>query len=70
MLLCFIALIVYLKLKNLIEPGTTVEQLLLSMRNLKCKIYSDNSFIVGEVTKKQRLAFEHVNILVPKMSGI
>ena len=70
MLLCFIALIVYLKLKKVIEPNTTVEQLLLFMRNLKCKTYPDNSFIVGEVTKKQRLAFEHANILVPKLSGI
>jgi len=34
------------------------------------KTYPDNSFIVGEVTKKQRLAFEHANILVPKLFGI
>jgi len=70
MLLCFIALIVYLKLKDLIEPNMTVEQLLLLMRNLKCKTYPDNSVIVSEVNKQQRLAFEHANILVPKMSGI
>ena len=44
--------------------------ILLFMRNLKCKTYPDNSFIVGEVTKKQRLAFENANILVPKLSGI
>ena len=39
MLLCFIALIIYLKLKNSLEPGITVEQLLSLMRNLKCKVF-------------------------------
>jgi len=70
MLLCFISLIVYLKLKNSIEPTTTVEQLLLFMRNLKCKTYTDNSFIVSEVTKQQRLAFQNAHILVPNLHGI
>ena len=70
MLLCFISLIVYLKLKKSLEPGVTVEQLLFLMRNLKCKVFSDNSFLVGEVTKRQRLAFESANFLVPKLNGI
>jgi hypothetical protein len=40
------------------------------MRNLKCKVFPDKSFIVSEVTKNQRLAFENANILVPKNTGI
>jgi len=70
MLLCFIALIIYLKLKNSLGSDTTVEQLLNLMRNLKCKVFPDNSFIVGEVNKNQRLAFEHAGIIVPKLNGI
>jgi len=70
MLLSFIALVVYLKLKSSLSPDMTVEQLLLIMRNLKCKVFDDKSFLVAEVTKKQRLAFEYLNILVPKNSGI
>jgi transposase len=70
MLLSFIALIVYLKLKASLGSNMTVEQLLLDMRNLKCKVFADKSFLVAEVTKKQRLAFEAANILVPKNRGI
>ena len=70
LLLSFIALAVYLKLKSYFTPNTTVEQLLLMLRNLKCKVFSDKSFIVSEVTKKQRLAFEKANIIVPKNCGI
>lgn len=70
MLISFIALIVYMKIKALIGPSITVEQLLLLLRNLKCKVYTDNSLIVSEVTKAQRLVFENTKILVPKTSGI
>jgi transposase len=70
MLLSFIALIVYLKLKKLVEPQDTVERLLLLMRHLKCKVYPDNSIIVSEVAKEQRLLFEKGGILVPKKGGI
>jgi len=70
MLLSFMALVVYMKIKTTLGSGLTVEQLLLLMRNLKCKVFHDNSLIVGEVNKKQRLAFETANILVPKNTGI
>ena len=70
MLLSFMALIIYMKIKTALGSSSTVEQLLLLMRNLKCKIFHDNSLIVGEVNKKQRLAFEATNILVPKNTGI
>jgi len=70
MLLSFISLVVYLKLKQSLVANTTVEQLLLIMRNLKCKVFSDKSFLVSEVTKAQRIAFENANILAPKNSEI
>jgi transposase len=70
MLISFIALIVYMKIKVSIGSSITVEQLFLLLRNLKCKVYSDNSLIVSEVSKVQRLAFENAKLLVPKTSGI
>ena len=70
MLLSFIALIVYSKIKASIGSSMTVEHLLLLLRNLKCKIFADNSLVVNEVTKAQRLAFENAKLLVPKTSGI
>jgi len=70
MLLSFIALIVYAKMKAFLGTEITVEQVLLLMRNLKCKIYSDKSLIVSEVTKMQRLIFENAKFLVPKNTGI
>jgi hypothetical protein len=69
MMLSFIALIFYLKLKDALRPNTTVEQLLALLRNLKCQIFDDNNIVVSEVNKKQRLAFEAANILVPKNNG-
>jgi transposase len=70
MLLSFIALIIYAKMKAFLGTEITVEQVLLLMRYLKCKVYSDKSLIVSEVTKKQRLIFENAKFLVPKNSGI
>ena len=70
MMLSFIALIIYLKLKNGLDGKSTVEQILSLLRNLKCKIFDDDSVIVAEVNKKQRLLFEAFNYLVPKNSGV
>jgi transposase len=70
LMLSFISLILYLKIKAALGNNSTVEQVLNLMRNLKCKVYNDNSFIVAEVNKKQRLTFESLNFLVPKNSGV
>lgn len=70
MLLSFVSLVIYLRLKNFISANSTVEEILIFMRNLKCKVFSDKSFLVSEVTKKQKLAFEAANILVPNNLGI
>ena len=51
MLLSFVTLAGYLKIKSTLAPDTTVERLLLSLRNLKCKVFSDKSVVVAEVTK-------------------
>ena len=72
MLLAFIALIIYTKLKNVLIKDSTLEQLLSNsslLRNLKCKVFDGNILVPSEVNKKQPLAFEVANILVPKNNG-
>lgn len=67
--LSYITLIVYLFLKKEIGREYSVEEVLFTMRNLKCKIY-DDGVIVQELTKQQREILERLNIIVPKNSGI
>lgn len=65
----FLTLIVYLKLREKLLENYTVEQILLILRNLKCKIY-DNEVLISEQTKEQKLIFNNFDILVPKNLGI
>ncbi|MHC1581856.1 MAG: hypothetical protein ACXQT5_02400 [Candidatus Syntropharchaeia archaeon] len=46
-----------------------MEEVLLTLRNLKCKVYEDE-IIVQELTKQQRKIFERFGIMVPKSMGI
>jgi transposase len=69
LLLIFITLIVFSLLKKEIEKDYTVEEILLIMRNLKCKVY-DNEIIVQELTKQQKEITEKLKIIVPKNMGI
>jgi len=69
LLIQFISLIVFVQLMNALGNKHTVEELLLTMRNLKCKVY-DDEIIVSEVTKKQRILAEKLGILMPKRVGI
>jgi transposase len=65
----FILLIFYIKIREKIIDEYTVEQALLILRKLKCKVYNTQA-IPTELTKKQRLIFEQMKILVPKFLGI
>ncbi len=69
LLLQFLALIIFAELKKAIGEGHTVEEVLLTMRNLKCKVY-DNELIVSELTKEQNEITKKLGILVPKTLGI
>jgi hypothetical protein len=57
------------QLKNKLGNKTTVEEVLFTMRNLKCKVY-ENEILINELTKKQRLIAESLNIMVPQKLGI
>ena len=65
----FILLIFYIKIREKISANYTVEQTLLILRKLKCKVY-DSQIIPAELTKNQKLIFEQTEILVPKFLGI
>jgi len=69
LLLTFIALVVFVLLKRAIGKKHTVEEILLTMRNLKCKVY-DDEIIVQEVARQQREIVEKLNIIMPKDMGI
>ena len=65
----FILLILYLRIQDVISKDYTIEQLLLTLRKLKCKVF-DDQIIPSELTKKQRVIFEDAKIIVPNFLGI
>ena len=65
----FLALIVFTKMKKAIGKEYTVEEILLTMRNLKCKVY-DNEILIHELTRQQKEISKKLGILVPKKLGI
>jgi len=69
LLLIFIALIAFLLLKERLGKKITVEEALLSARNLKAKVFN-REVVIAEMTKKQREIFEKVEVIVPKVTGI
>jgi len=56
-------------LKEKLGSEYTVEEILLTMRNLKCKVY-DHEIIIQELAKQQTEIIEKLDIIVPKKSGI
>lgn len=65
----FLLLILYLKIKEKIGRNCTVEQTLLTLRKLKCKVF-ENQIIPAELTKNQRKIFEQTSLIVPNFLGI
>ncbi|MBM3200770.1 transposase [Candidatus Woesearchaeota archaeon] len=65
----FIALATFVLLKKKLGQNHTVEEAMLTLRNLKCKIY-DNELVPQEMTKQQKQIADIFNILMPKTLGI
>ncbi len=65
----FITLTVFALMKKELGNDYTVEEALLIMRNLKCKVY-DKELIVQELAKQQKEIVEKLDIIVPKKLGI
>ena len=69
LLLIFISLVVFILLKNELGEKLTVENILLTMRNLKCKVYT-NEILISELTKRQKEVIDKLGIIMPKNLGI
>lgn len=69
MFLQFVSLVVFMMLRKELGRVFTVEQVLLTLRNLKCRMYS-NEVLVGECTRLQREMSEKLGVMVPKKTGI
>lgn len=65
----FLTLIAFIQLKNSLGKNYTVAEVLLTMRNLKCKVY-DKEIMVEELTKDQKEIAEALKIIMPKTLGI
>ena len=65
----FLLLILYISIRKIFINEYTVEQVLLILKKLKCKVF-DMKIIIAEKTKNQREIFEQSQILVPKFLGI
>lgn len=65
----FITLIAFIQLKKGLGKNYTVEEALVSLRNLKCKIFEKEA-IISELTKEQREISEKLGIIVSKSLGI
>jgi transposase len=69
LLLIFITLTIFALMKKEIGNDYTVEEVLLTMRNLKCKVFEDE-LIVQELAKQQKEVVEKMGVIVPKKMGI
>lgn len=65
----FITLIAFAQLKNKLDKKYTVEEALLTLRNLKCKVY-EKEVVISELTKQQKEIVEKLDVLVSKTLGI
>jgi len=65
----FVTLIAFVHIKNKLGKDYNVEEILLLLRNLKCKVY-DDEIIICEPNKQQKDILEKIDILMPKKLGI
>lgn len=65
----FITLIAFVHIKNKLGKEHNVEEILLKLRNLKCKVY-DKEIFICEPNKQQKEILEKLDILMPKKLGI
>lgn len=65
----FVTLIAFVHIKNKLGKEHNVEEILLKLRNLKCKVY-DDEIIICEPNKQQKEVLQKLDILMPKKLGI
>jgi len=69
LLLQFLSLIAFTQMKNKLGNEHTVEEALLTLRNLKAKVF-DADLIVGELTREQKEITKKLGVIVSKNPGI
>lgn len=69
LLLQFLSLVAFTQIKNKLGNEYTVEDALLTLRNLKAKVF-DADLIVGELTREQKEITKKLGVIVSKNSGI
>ena len=69
LLLSFIALVLFILVRQKLSEQFTVEQALLILRNLKAKVF-DHSIIIAEASKKQKTILSLLGCTVPTNPGI
>jgi len=60
----FLSLIVFVELKNAVGKDYSAGEILLTMRNLKCKAF-DDEILIPELTKQQKEITGILKIIVP-----
>ena len=65
----FLALIVFIELREKLLNQCTVEQGMMVLRNLKCKVF-DNELLVAEATKKQKELLAQLALIAPIKLGV
>ena len=65
----FLSPVAFIQIKKKIGKEHTVEEIMLVMRNLKCKVY-DNELVLQELTKQQKDIASLFGFLMPKTMGI
>jgi transposase len=70
MMLTFLTLIVYIEYKRMLRAKYTVEDALMEMSNLMCRVYDDNKLIVAEPTKKMKEICSLIGRMEVKSSGV
>jgi transposase len=65
----FLSLILFVQLKKCIGKKHTVEEVLLTFRNLKCKVY-EKELIINESTRQQKDLAKLLGFILPKNLGI
>ncbi|KKB96067.1 Transposase DDE domain protein [Candidatus Arcanobacter lacustris] len=69
LMLVFISLILFITMRQKLQPGITMDKALIRLRGLKAKIY-DNEILVQEPNKKVKDLARNLNIIMPTSLGV
>jgi len=65
----FLALILFIELREKLLKLCTVEQALMLLRHLKCKVF-EKELLISEPTKKQKEILDQISVMAPTSMGI